>query len=344
MKKALIILVMIMIFTGTTMASPPVVVTDFIYPIEAPENAAVDLCGNIYVSLSLDGTIMKVKPDGTQEVYAQLPFIPGCSDPLQFMTGITIDIITNEIHVNALSCDLDARGIYIVYPPDQPGELAEFELLARFPAEASANGVTRFMGQLYTVDSFLGYVYRIPEEGVDGEYADVWFYDERLEPGPPNPIGIVPGANGIQRYGLKLYVSNSSKSTFLTIPLEFNSLYDFIAGTPDPGEMEVYATIDGPGPDDFAFDIFGSIYYGTDPFNTVVRLDRDGVETVLLDTDTDCITNTGTRKCVDGATAVVFDRWTPTIYITMAAFAFFPNKGTPSLVSLPNVAWGYPGR
>ena len=50
--------------------------------------------------------------------------------------------------------------------------------------------------------------------------------------------------------------------------------------------------------DDFAFDVNGNLYCGTDPFNTVVRIASDGtMETILAAVDG-----------LDGPTAVLFGR------------------------------------
>jgi len=88
--------------------------------------------------------------------------------------------------------------------------------------------------------------------------------------------------------------------------------------------------------DDFAFDVNGNLYCGTDPFNTVVRIASDGtMETILAAVDG-----------LDGPTAVLFGRKDEgfDLYITNAAFPFFqvPPPRLPSLLRLQLDVHGFP--
>ena len=77
----------------------------------------------------------------------------------------------------------------------------------------------------------------------------------------------------------------------------------------------------------------GSLYCGTDPFNTVVRIAPDGtMETILTAADG-----------LDGPTAVLFGRNNEgfDLYMTNAAFPFFPVP-PPRLPSLLRLQAGRP--
>ena len=87
--------------------------------------------------------------------------------------------------------------------------------------------------------------------------------------------------------------------------------------------------------DDFAFDVHGNLYCGTDPFNTVVRIAPDGAtETILSAADG-----------LDGPTAILFGRNHEgfDIYITNAAFPFFqvPPPRMPSVLRLKLEVHGF---
>ena len=88
--------------------------------------------------------------------------------------------------------------------------------------------------------------------------------------------------------------------------------------------------------DDFAFDVNGNLYCGTDPFNTVVRIASDGtMETILAAVDG-----------LDGPTAVLFGRRDEgfDLYITNGAFPFFqvPPPRLRSLLRLQLDVHGFP--
>jgi hypothetical protein len=88
--------------------------------------------------------------------------------------------------------------------------------------------------------------------------------------------------------------------------------------------------------DDLALDVRGRVYATTDPFDTVVRVDRDGSQHVLLDA----------ADGLDGPTAAKFgvrgdDR--STLHVTNAAFPFFAAPGEPRDPSLLRVRLDTPG-
>ena len=84
------------------------------------------------------------------------------------------------------------------------------------------------------------------------------------------------------------------------------------------------------------FDVEGNPYGTTDPFNTVVRVSPDGTQTLLL---------TGADG-LDGPTATAFGvgRDGKALYITNAAFPFFPGPNPVRRPSLMRLEVGIPGQ
>jgi hypothetical protein len=83
----------------------------------------------------------------------------------------------------------------------------------------------------------------------------------------------------------------------------------------------------GLGCDDFAIDVRGSLYCGTGPTNTFLRIDPDGSTEVLLTA----------ADGLDGPTAAAFgrtgrDRFN--LYITNGSFPFLPSAQRPSVMRL----------
>lgn len=280
--------------------------------LETPESIAIDVKGNIYISLALTGEIRKIAPDGTQSTLALLPIGPPltfCGPFFNAVTGITLDRHGN-LYASVVSCDPESRGVWRISTED-----GSAELLATLPLASIANGIVWRRGYVYVADSSLPRIWRVPE---DGGAAEVWIEDPLLAgvlaPGMP-----LPGANGLQLFRNELYVANSSQETILAIPFE-----------PDgsAGDIRLHAVMPaGAGCDDFALDVHGSIYCTTDPTNLLVRVDPDGTTEILLTA----------ADGLDGPTAATFGRTGAdrfNLYITNAAFPFFSTTHRPSLMRL----------
>ena len=281
--------------------------------LETPESIAIDVEGNFYISLALTGEIRKIAPDGTQSTLALLPIGPPltvCGPFLNAVTGITLDPQGENLYASVVSCDLASRGVWRIDP-----ETGEAEILATLPLASIPNGIAFRRGQLYVADSSQPFIWRVPAEG---GVAEVWIESPSLAgvlaPGLP-----LPGANGLQIFRNEVYVSNSSQETILAIPFEPGDA---------AGDLRLHAMLPtGVGCDDFAFDVHGSLYCGTDPTGLLVRIDPDGTPEILL-TSTDGL---------DGPTAATFgrigaDRFN--LYITNGAFPFFSTTHRPSLMRL----------
>ena len=281
--------------------------------LETPENIVIDNHNNKYISLALTGEIRKIAPDGTQSTFANFPLgappLTVCGSFFAGLTGITLDE-HDTLYANLASCDPASRGVWKV---TRNGALNR---IAALPLEALPNGIVHDAGYLYAADSALGLIWRVSDEGGTPE---VWASGEELA-----PVGAgLPGPNGLKLFGGEMYISNPSQSTIVAITL---------APDRSAGAFRIHAT--GVFCDDFAFDVHGSLYCGTDPFNTLLRITLDGsVETLLTGIDG-----------LDGPTAAAFghqgDRFE--LYVTNAAFPFFPAL-PPRRPSLMRVSLDVPG-
>jgi sugar lactone lactonase YvrE len=281
--------------------------------LETPENIAIDNDNNKYISLALTGEIRKIAPDGTQSTLAELPLgappLTFCGSFFAGLTGITLDVHDN-LYANLASCDPDSRGVWKIPRAGQP------ERIAALPLAALPNGIVHHHDYVYVADSALGVVWRVSDEGGT---AELWASGAELA---PEPNGL-PGPNGLKLFKGELYVSNPSQSTIVAIGVE-----------PDGSAGASRIHTSGVFCDDFAFDVHGRLYCGTDPFDTLLRIAPDGsVETLLTAVDG-----------LDGPTAVAFghrgDRFE--LYVTNAAFPFFPVP-PPRRPSLMRVALDVPG-
>jgi sugar lactone lactonase YvrE len=285
--------------------------------LETPESLVFDRDGNVYISLALTGEIRKITPDGTQSTFALIPIgapLTPCGGFFAILGALTVDNHGN-LYAAAAACDPANRGIWRISPDGQA------ELIANLPLEALPNGITLYHGRLYVADSSLSRVWVVPVEG--GE-ATVWLQDPLLGAPSGSPF---PGANGIKVFRHELYVSNSGGGTIVAIP--------FLHGDA-PGAPRIHAVLPAPqGCDDFAFDVHGNLYCGTDPFRTLIRVAPDGSSEILLTA----------ADGLDGPTAAAFgvrgnDRFN--LYITNAAFPFFSETHQPSLMRIHLDAPGAP--
>lgn len=299
---------------------PDVVVEFEAAALQTPESVAVDWQGNLYVALALTGEIWKVTPWGDESLHAQIPIgdhpLQECFGFIGLMHAITVGL-DGTLYAAVASCDEAGRGIWRVRPDGAA------DVLATVPPSAQLNGIALRRGRVYASDSNHGRVFRVP---VTGGTAQVWVETPLLD-FQPNPFG-APGGNGIQFHLQRAVVANSSTAQLIEIPT--HGLLDVAVEPRVLHQLSVAC-------DDFAFDVLGRIYCTTNPFQTVVRVDPDGTETVVLDAS----------DGVDGPTATTFGRlWdSSTLYVSNAAFPFFPGTGHgPSVIGLDVGIPGWPLR
>lgn len=276
--------------------------------LETPESIVFDRAGNAYLSLALTGEIRKIAPNGTQSTLAFLPIgapLTPCFGFLAIQGALAFDEDEHHLYVSVASCDETKRGIWRV------SRNGAASLVAQLPTTALPNGIAIYKDHVYVADSSQPRIWRAP---IDGGAAEVWIEDPLLAAPPGSPF---PGANGLQIFRRELYVSVSATGQIVAIPFEHRD---------DAGAPRIHAQLPPPlGCDDFAFDVHGALYCGTDPFNRLVKISPDGSSEVLLTVD----------DGLDGPTAVAFgvrgnDR--KNLYIANAAFPFFTTTFRPSLM------------
>ena len=276
--------------------------------LETPESIVFDRAGNAYLSLALTGEIRKIAPNGTQSTFAFLPIgapLTPCFGFLAIQGALAFDEDERFLYVSVASCDAANRGIWRV------SRHGAASLVSQLPTSALPNGIAIFKDHVYVADSSQPRIWRAP---LGGGAAEVWIEDPLLAAPPGSPF---PGANGLQVFRRELYVSVSATGQIVAIPFERRD---------DAGNPRIHAQLPAPlGCDDFAFDVHGALYCGTDPFNRLVKVSPDGSSEVLLTVD----------DGLDGPTAVAFgvrgnDR--KNLYIANAAFPFFTTTFRPSLM------------
>jgi sugar lactone lactonase YvrE len=285
---------------------------------EAPESVQFDRHGNAYISLALTGEVRKIAPDGTQTALAFLPIRPdvqpcGNAFGLPIMGAVALDHQGN-VYASVNSCDPARLGVWKVSPSGAATQVAAL------PFGAAPNGIAYQDGWLYVADTLLGQVWRVHSDGTGA--PEVWSNDALLT---PLFLPLIPGPNGLQIFRGEVYVAVSDRAHVVAIPLHED-------GT--AGAARVHAS--GVMLDDFAFDIQGNLYGTTDPFNTVVRVSPDGTQTVLLTA----------ADGLDGPTATAFGvgRDGKALYVTNAAFPFFPGPNPTRRPSLMRLEVGIPGQ
>lgn len=274
---------------------------------ETPQSIVFDRFDNAYITLALTGELLKRTPDGTITSLAFLPTGGPCPPIPAVALGLTIDL-QDRLFVAVSSCNPQNQGIYEV-----DIESGAFSLVANAPSATVWNGIDAAGDHIYAADTFDGFVWRMPK---DGGTAEIWADDPLLKRPPGSPF---PGPNGLRFFRGEIFVANSGSGQMVAIDIEPSGA---------AGLARVAATLPVPqGCDEFAFDVRGSIYCTTDPFNTVVRLDPDGTTEILLDAS----------DLLDGPTSVAFGRQgenRKNLYITNAAFPIFTTTFRPSLMRL----------
>jgi sugar lactone lactonase YvrE/pimeloyl-ACP methyl ester carboxylesterase len=239
---------------------------------ELPEGIAIDMAGNIYVSLGPPlfvgggfGEIWRISPDGTETTLAQFEGGPPAA-------GLAVDASANLYYAYP-SGEEDTQGVYRLSANGDTERLPGTEAIVLANGLAFDND-----GNLYVSDSVLGIIWRIPPGGS----AEPWLQHELLAGCPPdNPFG----ANGVALGEGKLYAANTAKGLLVRVPI----LSDGSAGEPEnvAGVDECDEGFDDlDAMDGIALDVDGNIYAPLVMQNKLVRIDpTDGSVTVLLTGD-----------------------------------------------------------
>ena len=229
---------------------------------EFAESVALAPDGTVYVSLIGGGAIDVREPDGSSR-RVTLPV----EQVGTLAVGARESLYPSSFAPAAL-WRIDGAG----------GNAPVAVKLAALPEGSAPNGITfDRRGNLYAADSNLGLVWQLPRRGAGHTgTARAWADGPLLAVGDTVKIpGFeqfpVPGPNGIKVFRGDVYVANSSTARILRIPID-----------PRGQAGQVSVAYDGVIADDFAFDVHGSLYATTDPFNTVDRIRPDGTKETLL--------------------------------------------------------------
>jgi sugar lactone lactonase YvrE len=266
-----------------------------------PENLAVDRAGTAYVSWLFAHAVARVTRSGAVTSVA----LPG---------GLAAGVALNPkdrraVTVGVISSDATQAGIWRVPLSAFDGVGAPTRVVP-LPTNAFPNGITYASdGTLYVADSVLGRIWRVAP-GADT--AEVWASDPLLTPTGAMVGGFtLPGANGIKLRGSAVYVSNTSRTTLLRIPVRRDG---------SAGRVAVVRS--GLAIDDFAFDRNGTLIAALILDDRVVAVGRDGRVRTVADKAHDGVEN-------PTSVAVLGGRGHEKVDITCAAY--FANPPHPSL-------------
>jgi hypothetical protein len=177
---------------------------------EQPENILAEPDGHLIVTLDFVRQIIRLTPDGVQQVLATLPAPPGggAGVPVThtaLATGL-VRTADGTIHAGYTAGHARFTGIWRLEANAAPRRVTAL------PADSFPNGMAldERSGQLYIADSIRGAIWRAPISGGD---AEIWAAGPELA-----PITIL-GANGLKVHGGYVYVSNSDHKTLLRYPI-----------------------------------------------------------------------------------------------------------------------------
>ncbi|MBD2341196.1 gluconolactonase [Calothrix sp. FACHB-156] len=239
--------------------APAKVITSF--PVNTfLENIAIAPDGTIFVSNHEIGTIVRITPDGNQQIHASLE---GKVSGLAFTPNA--DLVTTG---------WNADSIPVVSLVTVDGKV---ETLLNMPEAIFLNGLTPLSGTQYlTADSYRGAIWLVD---IAQRSSSIWLEHPMLA--RSNPENITPAANGLKRFGNDLYVSNTERMLLLRIP---------ITAANQPGELEIF--VQQTNLDDFAFDVEGNLYGATHIYNSIVRISPDGSTAIIAQAEQGVIGST----------------------------------------------------
>jgi streptogramin lyase len=219
-----------------------------------PESIIVAPDGAITLSVVFSGKVYARSADGNVKTIAALSGMePGQPGFICIVRGED-----GSIYATALR----ARGE--VWRIAENGHAPE--LVATLPEGAQPNGIaTDGNGGLIVGDNVSGLWHVVVQTGQSSR----WLEHTLLR---RTPSGRLPAANGVQRHGKMLYVTNSDKALLVKVQIGAN-------GT----AKKVFKAAEGAPGDDFAVDTDGTAYVTTHPSNTVLRVRPSAQPEVFAD-------------------------------------------------------------
>jgi hypothetical protein len=184
-----------------------------------------------------------------------------------------------------------------------------------------ANGVTPFApGKLLIAESWHGQLCLVD---LEERRVSVWFEDEILRRAPG--VDMLPGANGVKRFGHEVTVSSNGRALLVRVP---------VLADESAGEARILA--ERVRADDIAYDAHGTLYITTHIGHSLDRLDRHGVRVTLA----------GPDQGLAGSTAPAFGRHGAernALYITTTGGIVLPKDGQLQTAKLVRLETGAPG-
>jgi hypothetical protein len=224
------------------------------------ENLAIAPDGTIFVSNHEVGEIVRITPDGNQQIHAT---VEGKVSGLAFTTNGDL-----------VATGWNGDSIPVVSLVKSDGTV---KTLLTLPDAMFLNGITPLSDTQYlTADSYRGAIWLIDIAQASGS---IWLEHPMLA--RSNSESVFPAANGLKRFGDFLYVSNTEKMLLLRIPVD---------STNKPGEPEIF--VEQTNIDDFAFDVEGNLYGATHIYNSVVRIASDRSTTIIAQAESGVIGST----------------------------------------------------
>lgn len=176
---------------------------------QTPENIALEPDGSADLTLAFARQVARVDRHGGTRILATLPAVANPQTPVlgaAIVTGLA-RAEDGTLYVNYVT-GTPETGVWRIAPDGSAPEQ-----IAQLPADGLPNGLAldEDCGTLYTADSALGTVWRVP---VDGGEPTAWATGAALEPTPQLPFG----ANGLKLHDGAVWVSNTAHGTLLRIP------------------------------------------------------------------------------------------------------------------------------
>jgi sugar lactone lactonase YvrE len=279
---------------------------------EFPEGIAMDLWGNIYVSMAPIAQVRKISPAGSETILHQFDPALGLG-----LTGLTVDAYGN-VYVATVGFPPDPanlnnpnQGVWRIDQRGHAWHLPGTEHLTLPNALAFDH-----RGNLYVTDSWVqnsdppeGAIWRMTRSG----QAERWYQDVEYLGGAGNiPLYPPIGANGIVYHRGDLYVANTEKGHIVRIP---------VLPDGEPGEPTILHSdlllVDG-----ITLDVQGTIFAAMIGGDSVLGIcPRTGLRVVLASAE----------DGVDGPASVTFgvgpDRLRTLFFTNYAALSLEPDPG-----------------
>lgn len=208
------------------------------------ENIVVDVDGTLYITENQNGQIIRRRPDGGADVFAQLDV---------GMAGVALDM-----DGTLFATGHGENGEQYIFEFTDDGTPV-YELVV--PEAGFLNGLALLRPGVFLIaDSEASTLWQFDSAT---QAVTPWLAHETLAPNPEAPE--IPAANGIKLYDGAVYVSNSGQASVIRVPI----LADGMAGEPEVVFSNIVL-------DDFAFSATGDLYGTTHIFDSVVVFTPDG--------------------------------------------------------------------